>query len=559
MAGEATPLASGQAALRAGSWERARAAFVAVLKEAEDPAGLEGLAQAAWWLDDADQCIGAREAAYRRYRSAGDSRGAARAATALAWDCVLFGQGPAVARGWLGRAQELLTAVPEAEEHGWLAVREAEHALTLDHDPTAAQAAAERACTIGRRLSATDLEVAGLALSGLALTTAGDVNGGMRRLDTAVAAATGGDVADLMWMGKVCCWLIVACNETRDIDRALDWCRRVEAICVQRQLLPLFNVCRIQYASLQVANGTWDGAEQELTAALGRLSTSRRASRLDAVVQLGELRRRQGRLAEADELLSQAEFEPAAVVGRALIRLAQGDATRAWSSISSLLRSLPQTNQLGRAAVLLPAVLVATACGNLDTARAAADELRQTAATTHTHALLATSACADATLADSTLAGVPDTALPAATPAGAGRSIHLWRDAIRHFHLAGLRFDEAETRLHLAAALLGTGDVPGAREQIDAATTTLTDLAATAGLARARQLTDRIERRTSPLTPRETEVLQLVAQGLGNQQIAVKLVVSEHTVHRHVANILSKLDQPSRTAATTYALTNNLL
>jgi DNA-binding CsgD family transcriptional regulator len=57
----------------------------------------------------------------------------------------------------------------------------------------------------------------------------------------------------------------------------------------------------------------------------------------------------------------------------------------------------------------------------------------------------------------------------------------------------------------------------------------------------------------SPLTRRETEVLRLVASGLSNRQIASSLMLSEHTVHRHVANILRKLAQSSRAAATAHA------
>ena len=53
----------------------------------------------------------------------------------------------------------------------------------------------------------------------------------------------------------------------------------------------------------------------------------------------------------------------------------------------------------------------------------------------------------------------------------------------------------------------------------------------------------------SPLTGRETEVLRLVAAGLSNREIASSLVLSEHTVHRHVANILRKLAQSTRAAA----------
>jgi DNA-binding CsgD family transcriptional regulator len=55
------------------------------------------------------------------------------------------------------------------------------------------------------------------------------------------------------------------------------------------------------------------------------------------------------------------------------------------------------------------------------------------------------------------------------------------------------------------------------------------------------------------LTPRELEVLRLIAQGKTNRAIAVELVLSEHTVARHVANILGKLDLPSRAAAAAFA------
>jgi DNA-binding NarL/FixJ family response regulator len=57
----------------------------------------------------------------------------------------------------------------------------------------------------------------------------------------------------------------------------------------------------------------------------------------------------------------------------------------------------------------------------------------------------------------------------------------------------------------------------------------------------------------SPLSQREAEVLRLVAVGLSNKEIASSLVLSEHTVHRHVANILRKLTQSSRAAAAAHA------
>jgi len=60
------------------------------------------------------------------------------------------------------------------------------------------------------------------------------------------------------------------------------------------------------------------------------------------------------------------------------------------------------------------------------------------------------------------------------------------------------------------------------------------------------------------LTVREVEILQLVAQGLSNQEIAEKLVISERTVRTHVTNILSKLHLANRTQAALYALREGL-
>jgi DNA-binding NarL/FixJ family response regulator len=54
-------------------------------------------------------------------------------------------------------------------------------------------------------------------------------------------------------------------------------------------------------------------------------------------------------------------------------------------------------------------------------------------------------------------------------------------------------------------------------------------------------------------------VLALIAEGLTNRQIAERLVLSEHTVHRHVANILRKLTQSSRAAAAAYGTRAGLI
>jgi LuxR family transcriptional regulator, maltose regulon positive regulatory protein len=518
-----------EAALRAGHWDEAASSYAALAAEDADPRAQEGLAQVGWWLDDAAVALGAREAAYRGFRSAGDDMGAVRSAAALGYDSILFGKGVAVGRGWLARAADLLDRRDDVPEAGWLAVRQAEVALNVDHDPTAALGAATRAADVGRVAGDATLVIVGRALAGLARVRLGDLDGGMPLLDAAAAAATAGDVDDLMWMGKILCWLINACHEARDLERAADWCARVEDICTERDLAPLFAVCRTQYASILMASGRAQEAESTLVDVLGRLEGSRRASRLDAVAQLGELRRRQGRLDEAEDLLRQAGHGLPATTSLARLHLDRGDAVRAWSTIAELLRVVPRQPVLERLDALAVAVAAGVAAGRPDEARQAADELRDAASRVATPSFRAHAHAAQARLAQ-----------------GHDRVEH-WQDAARDFRAAGLAFDEADARTELAAALRSCGDEPAAREQevLVRVLTSITRAPDAGGDEHG-------------LTPRQVEVIRLVAQGLSNVEIAERLQLSEHTVHRHVANIYSTLDLASRAAAAAYAVRQGL-
>ena len=68
-----------------------------------------------------------------------------------------------------------------------------------------------------------------------------------------------------------------------------------------------------------------------------------------------------------------------------------------------------------------------------------------------------------------------------------------------------------------------------------------------------------IEITPDELTPREMEVLQLIAQGLSNKELAKKLTISEKTVKTHLSSIFSKLHLSDRTQAAIYALKHNLV
>ena len=519
-----------EVALTEGRWIEASAAFATLAAATGEARAHVGVAQAAWWLDDADAALGSREAAYRAFRESGDDLGAARAAATLGYDSMLFGQGVAVGRGWLARAADLLGGRVDVAEAGWLAVRQAEVALNVDHDAATALAASTRALDVGHTVEDAQLVIVGQALAGLSKVRLGDVSGGTPLLDAAAAAATAGDINDLMWAGKICCWLISACQEVHDLGRAGEWCARVEGICVQRELAPLFAVCRTQYASILLAGGHSLEAESTLVDVLDRLAQSKRLSRLDAVAQLGELRRRQGRFAEASDLLHQAGFRPAALTSLAQLRLDEGEVDRAWSTIAELLRAIPSEQLLERVDALAVAVTAGAAAGRRPEASAAAEELRTIAARVDTPAFLAHAEAAGARLA------------------GGVAAVEGWQDAVRGFHVAGLAFDEADARLELARALREQGDEAGAREQEETARVALSPLRGDVGVAAE----------GSVLTDRQGEVLRLLAQGLSNADIAAQLQLSEHTVHRHIANIYTALDLGSRAAAAAYAVRHGL-
>ena len=79
------------------------------------------------------------------------------------------------------------------------------------------------------------------------------------------------------------------------------------------------------------------------------------------------------------------------------------------------------------------------------------------------------------------------------------------------------------------------------------------------GFASSAARSQPLDELTEALTPRESEVLQMLASGLGNKEIAAKLAISEHTVKFHVASILGKLGAASRTEAVSLAIRRGLV
>jgi DNA-binding NarL/FixJ family response regulator len=120
----------------------------------------------------------------------------------------------------------------------------------------------------------------------------------------------------------------------------------------------------------------------------------------------------------------------------------------------------------------------------------------------------------------------------------------------------GAPYEVARVRVLIGLACRALDDEDTALFDL-AADAAFTELGAKPDVERVDAL--RFARTTYGLTDREVQVLRLVAAGRSNREIAADLVISEHTVARHVQNILAKIDAPSRTAASAFAHQHNLL
>jgi LuxR family transcriptional regulator, maltose regulon positive regulatory protein len=540
-------LERGRDALSRGGWEEARVAFGAALERSDSAEAWEGLSWAASWLEDGAEAIEAREHAYRLYKEAGDLRGAARMAIWLGDAYIDFRGEEAIARGWFARSERILEDLEPSPEHGWLAALQA--AFALDSGDTAvARRLGSRARALGRAWQLTDLEMVGLATEGLALVSEGAVEKGMRCLDEATAAALGGEFEELQPACLTCCYLIYACERVRDFDRAGQWCKKVEDFTRRMRIQFVNGVCRAHYAAVLTWHGDWVEAERVLLEAKRDLASTRPFWAPEATVRLADLRRQQGRLEDAGQLFSEVEWHPLAILGAAELALDQGRVDDALPLAERMLRQLPLQNRTQRAAALELMVRAQAARGDADAAQINLTELRGIGDAISTEPLRAAVRYCEGVTARA--AGDHDEARAS------------FEDAVTLFRASRAPFQVARARLELACCLADQGESDVAVREARAGAEALEQLGAQGEAARARELVARVsgaERPHGPLSPREVEVLRMVSDGLTDKEIAAALVLSQHTVHRHVSNIYAKLACSTRAAAVAKASRLDLL
>ena len=504
---------------------------------------LELLATSAYMLGREDEWMQVLERAYREYSESAEARRALRCAFWIGIQLALRGEmGPAT--GWLGRAQRLLEREEgECVEQGYMLMPVVfQH--EADGDLEGASATAAAAAEIGERFGDSDLFALAIHVQGDILVRSGRVRQGLGLLDEAMVTVTTETLSPMV-TGIVYCGVILTCEQVYELRRAREWTAALTRWCAsQPDLLAFTGRCLVHRAQLMQLEGAWSDALEEADRAGRRLELARnQAAAAKACYLRGEVHRLRGEFGQGEEAYRQASqlgLEPQP--GWALVRLAQGNSEAAAAAIR---RALGETTApLSRAGLLPGAVEIMLATGEVDEARSACRELEAIAADYESEMLRALHLQAQGAVE-----------LAAGDAAAALVSL---RQASQAWHELEAPYEAARARVLVGKACGELGDDDALALELEAARSVFQELGAgpdvTAVDALAGSSGD-----TYGLTARELEVLRLVASGKSNKEIAAVLVISEHTVARHVQNIFTKLGVPSRTAAGAFAYEHDLV
>lgn len=368
---------------------------------------------------------------------------------------------------------------------------------------------------------------------------AGDTERGVHLLDEAMNGVTNGDVS-AMASGIIYCAVIEACISMFDVRRAAEWTDSLHRWCeAQPDLVPYRGQCLVHRSQVFQASGAWDGAVSEARRARERLADPIHPALGLALYQQAEMYRLRGESAAAYDAYRTASghgYEPTR--GLALLRLENGEVDAAVAMARRMLDEVAAPAR--RPSMLAAAVEILLAAGDTTAATRASEELLGLAGSVSTPLLRAIAAHASAAVRLAT--GDATGSLADSRVAG-----KLWREL-------GMPYDVARSRVHVALACRALADDATADLELQAAAAIFEDLGARPDLARIIELTTaRSESQPGGLTERECEVLRLVATGRTNREVAATLIISEHTVARHVQNIFAKLGVSSRSAATAFA------
>jgi DNA-binding NarL/FixJ family response regulator len=523
------------------AWKDAYTSYTKVEPAALTAADLEAMADTAWWLSRFDDSIEARQRAYAAYVAAGDDEGATRTAARLAIEHFVR-QRPSIGMGFLLRAQRHAKRVPAGAGHGFLAMVEASIARFSGELDQAVELA-EQALAIAEQTGERNLMAMSLHVLGTTLVDAGRIEEGIAAMDEAMVSVVSGEL-DPYFTGVIFCQLIGVCLELHDVRRAGEWSDAAQRWCQSLGPDSMYpGLCAVNHAEVSRLRGAWPQAEAEAAAAADLLLAIEPALAGPAFVQLAEVRQRLGDEAGAEQAyLRGEELGADPQPGLALLRASLGRASGALAELRHALAS--ETTPVRRARLLCAVAEVGAAVRDVDSATAAADELEaiaQSAAvdSIRTLASLARGMCRDA--AKDAVGACADLAA-----------------AAEGFDALSLPYEAARARIAYGKALLNAGEREAGEAMLRTAASTMERLGARRDLDEIEAAAAGSATLPAGLTPREAEVLRLVAAGKTNRDIAVELVISEHTVGRHLQNMFAKLGVSSRSAATAFAFEHGL-
>jgi DNA-binding CsgD family transcriptional regulator len=542
MSGEPDHLETAREHHRSSRWvhacEEYAAADLATPLKVED---LESWAEAAQVVGRIDEAIAALARCFELRAEAGEIHETTRAAYWL-WSAHIFARGEfALAAGWVERAGTLAQEQGSGE-YGWLLVPRSYACMGVG-DYATAEGLLHRAVELGIGRGDIDLVTIATTMRGRASLKLGSLEQGLGLLDAAMvrilALATSPRTTSVMF-----CAAIGSCYEVQEIARAAEW-----SVALDRWLGALpqlggayFGNCRIYRAILMRLRGHWSRAEAELQQACRDLAVDGQLVAGHAWYELGELRRLRGEPGVEEAFEQATAFGHVAQPGLALYRLGQG---RAEAAEAGLRRVLAERERAGDRLILLPAVVaVCLAAGRIEDAKDVVTEMAQTAQTYPTTAMRAVLDAARGAVALGD--GRPSDAL-ARLRAASDR----WREL-------DAPYETAQVGVQIGEGCRALGDEEGAQMELRAALATFERLGARPDASRVRGLMSGRNPHLAALSPREIEVLSLIARGRTNAEIATALCLSERTVHRHVSNILTKLGVRSRTSAAAYAVQRGL-
>lgn len=525
------------------SYEHLSAAAVAgdVPLEPED---LESLAIAAYLTGRDGESTDAWTLAHQAWADRGAYAPAVRCAFWVGFGLVQRGE-MAQGGGWLARAGTLVSQHRlDCVERGYLLLPEALVAMGGGDLDGALERFGE-AGELAQRFDDPDLAALGRIGRGEALLRLDRALDGMRLFDEAMVSVTAGETSPVV-SGVVYCAVVNACQQAFDLRRAREWTAALDRWCAgQPGLVPYRGQCLVHRAQILQVGGEWDEAMTEAQRACERLTKPPHPAIGMAYYELGELHRLRGELADAE-----AAYRRAHAAGRrphpglALLRLSEGKVDAAVAAIE---RALDDAHDHVSRAQLLPAFIeiMLTAERTAD-ARRAADDLAELALSSPAGLLHAVAAQARGAVL-----------LAEGEPRAALEALHA---ACRAWQDMEAPYEAAQVRVLIAVACRMVGDADTTELECDAARAVFERLGAGPALARLDKLVGRpFGHGEMPVTPRELEVLRLVAAGKTNREIAEALSISERTVERHLGNIFTKLDVPNRAAATAYAYDHGLV